>query len=328
MSSLRAKSSLIIGAGKRVGFLLCAVAVLPVLLVPLAAAQAPAQPKAGLAISPPTFELTANPGDKLKNSLRVDNIADVAQEVTVLRRNFEALGEEGGIDLSEGDSPYSLANWIQVSPDKITIPARQSQTFDFSIGVPANAAPGGRFGSIVFKTDAKPVPGQSGVAISQELGALVFVKIAGDVQEKALLAGFDTSKKMNAGKPVDFNVRVKNEGNVQFKPTGTITISNFLGRKVATVPIDAQNVLPGATRKMSGKWQNRWMLGRYQATASVVYGSNKQILTSTTSFWAFPYQLTFKNVAVVLIILVPLGALIYTRRKRIIKAIKILLGRE
>lgn len=305
-------------------FFVALVVLLVVAALGVQAATPPPQPKSGLAISPPTFELSANPGETLKNSLRVDNITNEPLEVSVSTRNFTALGEEGAVDLSEEDSPFSLAKWISVSPDSATIPANESKVFEYTINIPSNAPPGGRFGSIIFKTAVKPVSGQSGVAVGQEIGALVFVKIAGEVKEQASIASFKTGGALYENGPVDFEVRVKNDGNVQTKPRGTITITNFLGQKVATIPIDEKNVLPGAIRKLETKWNNTWVLGKYTATLSLVYGNNKQVLTATTTFWGFPYKL----VILVLAGLAVLAAVIYPRRRRIVRAFKVLFGKE
>lgn len=298
--------------------------VILLLVISQATAYAADPPKSGLAISPPTFELSANPGDVLKNSLRVDNVVDEPLEVTVDTRNFTALGEEGGINLSPAEDQYSLASWISVTPAKIVIPAKSSQTFNYTIAVPANAAPGGRFGSIIFKTALRTVSGQTGVAVGQEVGTLVFVKIAGQVTEKASIASFGAKSGLNERGPVEFDIRVKNEGNVQFKPTGTITITNFFGKKVATIPINEQNVLPDAIRKMNATWKNDWLFGKYNATLSLVYGNNKQVLTASTTFWGFPYKLA----AIIIVVLGGAAALIYPHRKRLKLALKVLFGKQ
>lgn len=295
-----------------------------VIVIGISVTSAQDQPASGLAVSPPTFELSANPGDTLKNSLRVDNIVNQPIEVTVDTRNFTALGEEGGINLSEEDTGYALADWIKVTPERTTIPANESRVFNYTISVPQNASPGGRFGSIIFKTTPKPVTGQNGVAVGQEIGALVFLKISGDVKEGASIAGFGSTSGLHNSGPVGFEVRVKNEGNVQFKPTGTITISNFFGRKVATIPIQEQNVLPGAIRKMAAEWDTSWLFGKYSATASLVYGNDRQVITASTTFWGFPYKL----VGIVLLFSALLGGLIYPRRKRIGRALKVLFGKD
>lgn len=307
----------------RAGFLL-AVTMIGLAWMTSVGVYAQAPPKTGLAVSPPTFELSANPGDTLKNSIRVDNIVDVPLDVTVDARNFTALGEDGGIDLSSKDSEYSLARWISTTPSKITIPAHESQTFEYTITVPKNATPGGRFGSIIFQTASSALGGGTGVAVSQEVGALVFVKIAGTVVEQASIASFNPTSAFNDRGPVNFDIRVKNDGNVFFKPTGTITISNFFGQTVATVPVNEQNVLPGAIRKMDASWDSGWLFGRYNATLSLVYGKDHQVITASTAFWGFPYKL----IGTIVVALGFIIAFLYPRRARIQRAFKILFGKE
>jgi hypothetical protein len=119
-------------------------------------------------------------------------------------------------------------------------------------------------------------------------------------------------------------MRAKNEGNVHFKPTGTITISDFMGNKVATIPVDSKNVLPGAVRKMEATWDTGWLFGQYSATLSLVYGKDRQVITASTAFWGFPYKL----VGISLLVIGILGWALYPRRARIWRAIKILFGKD
>jgi hypothetical protein len=307
--------------------LICVFAIysLVVLLGPALSAGAQ-QPTAGISVSPPTYELSANPGDEITNTIRVDNPVDQALEVTVSPRNFTALGEEGQVNLTEEDGTFSLAKWITITPASATVAPRASYEFQYTIKVPSNAEPGGRFGSLVFKTAAKPLNGQTGVSVGQEVGSLLFLKIAGNVQEKSSISQFRTMSQVNEYKPVKFEVRVKNEGNVHIRPTGSITITNFFGKKVATVPIDSRNVLPGAIRKMEAEWKggSRFFFGKYTATASVVYGGDSEIVTASTTFWGFPYTI----ILVVIGAFTLLGLLFFRARKRIKLALRVLSGKS
>jgi hypothetical protein len=289
-------------------------------------APASAQTNAsGLAISPPSFELSANPGDTLTNSIRVDNTQNQSLDVTEDVRNFTALGEEGEVNLSDQDNTYSMAKWVTVTPAKATIAPGQSHVFQYTISVPANAEPGGRFGSVVFRTSAKPLTGQSGVSIGQEVGALIFLKIAGNVSEKGSIASFASTHAINQYKPVDFIVRLKNDGNVHLKPTGTITVTNIFGHKIATIPLESHNVLPGAIRKFDGQWRGgKFIFGKYTATVSVTYGSNNQIITASTTFWGFPYIIMLVIIGVLILI----GLLLYRIRNRLKLAIRALSGKS
>jgi hypothetical protein len=253
-------------------------------------------------------------------------LTDQAMDISVVARNFTALGEEGQVNLTEEDSTFSLAKWITISPASSRIGARESGSFEYTIAVPANAEPGGRFGSIVFKTAAKPVEGQTGVSIGQEIGSLVFLKIAGSVSEKIAISSFKPLHAINEYKPVALDLRIKNNGNVHIRPTGTVTITNMWGKKVATVPIDSRNILPDAVRKIEAEWKEhgRFIFGRYTATASVVYGSDNQIITASTTFWGLPYTIML----VVLGVLILLGSFLYRGRKRIRLAMRALRGKS
>ena len=287
-------------------------------------AGAQANEKIGLAVSPPTFELSANPGDKLKHSIRVDNLTAKDAPVTVEHRNFSPIGEEGQAVLTPDDTPYSLASWIKVNPSTITIPTKESKVFDFTIDVPSNAEPGGHFGSIVFKTAAPAEKSSGGVAVGQEIGSLILLKVAGNAKEKAEITSFRSTADLWEYGPVAFEARLKNTGNIHLKPTITITLTDMFGRKVATIPVDSRNILPNSIRKLDAKWGEHSLFGRYTATLSVAYGDKKQIVTASTSFFAIPYRL----ILIILAILATVGFLVYRGRRRLLRSVKVLFEKD
>lgn len=282
-----------------------------------------AQEAIGIAISPPTFEISANPGETIANRIKVQNLTDKPLGITVDRRNFTALGEEGAVGLTEEETPFSLAAWISVSPSEAEIPAKSTAVFAFTIDIPTNAEPGGHFGSIVFQTRGKIPKGQTGAAVSQEIGALVLLRLAGDTTEKAAIESFKAKKFFVEYGPVEFEARVKNQGNVHIKPTGTITVSNIFGKKVASFAVEPRNVLPDAIRKIPATWERKFLFGKYTATASLVYGSQNESLTASAAFIGFPYRVA----GGVLLVLIIVGILVYRRRKRVGQALRVLFGR-
>ena len=285
--------------------------------------QALAQDSVGLALSPPTFELSANPGDFLKNTIRVENLTDRPMIIVVEKRNFTAMGEEGSVDLTENATPFSLASWITVDPVEVEIGPKGRSIFNFAINVPLNAEPGGHFGSIIFRVGNKEKVVGTGATLSQELGSLILLRIAGKADEEGQFASFKAIKKFFEYGPVDFEIRVRNDGNVHLKPTGSIIINNFWGKKVATIEVEPKNVLPGAIRKLSATWERKFLLGRYRAIVSLNYGTERKILVSSTSFVGFPYKIG----GIIILGLLVLTIFIFRARKRLKLALKVLLGR-
>lgn len=277
----------------------------------------------GLVISPPTFEISGNPGNIVTNTVRLENMKSIPVRLAVDKRNFSAIGEDGAIGLTdegEGDS-FSLASWISVDPNDVVIPPKSTRTFTFSIKVPLNAEPGGHFGSLIFRT----IPSDenlsgSGATVAQEIGSLILLRIAGATTENAEIESFRTSKALYEYGPVSFEARVKNLGNVHLKPRGTVTITNLIGQKVASVEIEGKNVLPGAIRKLDGTWDTKWRIGRYTATSVLIYGAGNTQLANVSTFIIFPYRLAI----IVLVVILIISILLYRSRRRLSLAWKIL----
>jgi hypothetical protein len=283
---------------------------------------ASAQGSVGLAISPPTFELTANAGDIVKNTIRVTNMSDSPLSVGTDTRNFTAVGEEGAVGLTEEDISFSLANWIAVEPQEAVIGPNEDFIFTFTTSVPPNAEPGGHFGSVVFKMGGA-TPGQTGASIRQEIASLVLLRVAGTVKEEAQLLSFNSPKSFYEYGPVDFEIRMKNTGNVHVKPQGTVTITDIFGRQVDQFQIEPKNILPDASRKIDAQWNNRALFGRYTATAVLAYTKDGQPIIATTTFSGIPYR----TVALVLIALSIIFALLFRARRRLSMASKVLFGK-
>jgi len=272
----------------------------------------------GLMIIPSNLEIVSNPGDTVTKTITLYNNSKFSVDIVPETRNFTAQGEEGNVTLTSADTGYSLASWLTVFPQKVTIKSGKSQDFTFTMNVPKNAEPGGHFGSIVLST-VPPTKGtlkQTGAYVLQQLGALILVKTPGLIKEFADLETFTTDKSFYISGPVQFTTRVKNNSNIHIRPTGTITITDLFGNKTA-LQTGGLNVLPGAIRRVSTTWNTKFLIGKYTADLSLFYGDSNKNLTSSLVFYAFPVD--YAIIALVVIIIIILF------RKRLFKALKIII---
>lgn len=270
----------------------------------------------GISVHPSNFDITAQPNNTATGKVTVDNLTDKAINITVDLRNFTAKGEEGSVDLTTEDIAYSLAKWIKVNPTNAEIKAHGSHDFTFTIEAPANAEPGGHFGSIVFATvPSKDLKG-SGATLSQEVASLILFKIPGDTKEAATVESFATDKSFYEFGPVTITTRVKNEGGVHISPAGSVVIKGWFGQSF-TAPLEMRNVLPNAVRKIPATLENKLLFGQYTATLIATYGTKGQQLNASTQFSAFPVRYGFVVLAILIII--------FLFRKRIIRSLKILM---
>jgi len=276
----------------------------------------------GINIIPPRFELFANPGDVITETIRVRNDSDAPQSFGILIEDFSSAGEEGQVVLEEGetDVAYSLRQWIDPSTTVLVIQPDQEVTFPFTITVPKEAEPGGHYASVLFQAGGEPQEGVTNV--QHRVGSLILLRVSGNVVEDAEVSSFEAPAYSKKG-PVTFELRVKNNGTTHIRPNGTIIITNMFGKKVDEIPLNGFNVFPGVIRKMSTQWEKENLIGHFTATLVATYGQQNLPLTAATKF-----TVVSPLVAVLLVVGTLAGAIfiisLITGRSRVLRALKIL----
>ncbi len=271
----------------------------------------------GLEISPPVIELRADPGQTLTVQIRLRDVSSGPLVVRATADDFGAKGENGDpqILLDEKEATrYSLKFWVEPLPSFSLVP-QEVKTIPVKIVVPANAEPGGHYGVIRF-TGTPPELEGTGVSLTASLGALVLLRVSGDITEKLAVEEFYTSKTLENKSvkktgffetgPIGFTERLKNGGSVHVKPVGYVSVYNMFNKRIAQLPVSnpARNVLPSSIRKFDQQLETKRLFGRYTAKMDVSYGSGKR-LTETVSFWVIPYKLILiALVAIILLIVV------------------------
>lgn len=290
--------------------------------------------KAGqaLEIYPPLINLKGDPGQTLRTSISLRDVSSSALVVSNEINDFTADGESGTPKIlldNKEPSPYSIRDWINPIP-KVLLNPREVHKMKVTIHIPASAAPGGYFGVVRFTGTAPTVEG-TGVGLSASIGSLVFIRVNGQANEKMSTEKFYTSgdgehKKIFFGRmPVQFVEKLKNEGNLYEQPTGTVTITDMFGHKIASLLINMQKryVLPGSTRKFTETLDksaigNKMLFGRYTVKMEVTYGANKQRLVENTSFIVIPWRLIGGAILLLIVLYFVLRTLIKRYNRHII----------
>lgn len=258
-----------------------------------------------LEIAPPVLNLIGNPGQTLEAKISLRDVSSGALLVTGEVNDFTASGEDGTPKIITDDSepnPYSLKSWVAPLP-KLLLEPRQIENLPVTIRIPADAAPGGYYGVVRFTATPPELEGQ-GVSLSASLGALILLRVNGDIKESLAIEEFSvatpggTVKTMFESTPLVFVQRIKNTGNIHEQPTGQVVITDMFGKKIAGVNVNLppRNILPQTIRKFEQTLDksvlgNKRLFGKYTATLTMTYGEKKQTVTSQTTFWVIPYTL-------------------------------------
>lgn len=265
---------------------------------------ATAQESVTLSISPSLYDISIEPGQEWRSTLRVINVNSYDLTVYIDVVNFRPQGEGGDGRFvpipNEGGEGVSLAEWINVTKEAVVIPREQSKEIPISVLVPFDASPGGHFAAILVGTKPpEATPGQARVQTSQMITSLFFARVAGDIHELGSIREFTTEGTYFNTPTVTFDMRFENKGNVHLQPQGDIRIKNMWGQERGVIPINQAsqfgNVLPESIRKFTFTWEGEWSvsdIGRYTAEATLAYGfEERQFTSAKTTFWVIPFKL-------------------------------------
>jgi len=269
--------------------------------VPVSLAQG-----AGIEVSPLRIEELVDPGETIQKRIKITNLSNSFKTFYVYLMDFKARGEGGEallIPAGTEAGPF-LTTWIKVTPKEISFAPKEEKEISITIQVPKEVGPGGYYGAVVFGTAPPKVEVEAekgaAIAIAQQAGVLVLLRVSGKVIEDAIIREFSTDKGFyNPPFRVNFITRVENLGNVHIKPHGIIEIKNMFGKKVATLRVNdpGANVLPKSIRRFGNFWEGEFGFGKYTASLALSFGTfayeggqGRQTLYAERSFWILPWK--------------------------------------
>jgi len=272
-----------------------------------------AQSAIPLVVAPARQTLDADPGKTASFAVKFYNTGTDPVSGTFKVADFIVDNNEGNPNFLEGPTTlsnrYAAASWVTLSSDRGTIAPSGMVTVQGTIKVPANANPGGKYFAVFFEP-ATSIPAASGVkeeessSVSMRIAGLVYLKVSGPITENAGVIKF-TAPGFSEYGPVTITTEILNSGDYHITPKGQITVKNIFGSEVAKVDLPETNVFPDASRVITSKVGEKWMIGKFTASLAATYGDSGKALASTLSFWVFPWKLaTIIVLAIIIIILI------------------------
>jgi len=289
---------------------------LTALLVLFAVNSVYAQESIPFVVSPARQSINADPGTSVYFQIKFLNQAETSVAGNINVSDFIVKGDSGSPVLVESDavsSRFSASEWITLSTDKAIIGPNELYTVQGKVNIPKDVRAGGRYAAIYFEpTGTLPGTGKADVVkegsmiTSSRIVGLVYIRINGPVTEKAFLKRVILPKFIEYG-PVKGSLEIANLGDYHITPKASLTLSNMFNKKVAEIDLEDRNIFPDASRIYNFELGNRIMIGRYTLSLISMYGEGGQVLTNTSTFWAFPITM-----AVVIILGIVIVVLLVT----------------
>jgi hypothetical protein len=243
-------------------------------------------------IIPPKTEVSAKPGEVISTVVKLKNNTNTSQSFEVGASDFIVKDKKGSPDFTETEeNNWVLTNWLSFSPKILTIEPGQIGYVSVNISVPENALPGGRYASIYFSQPGIVHENNTASSVGAELRNLILLRIAGPIEESAVIRQFSAPKLSENG-PIALTTEIANLGNYHISPVVGIEIKNMFGQTVLTQRLDERNIFPKTSFEYENLFGSKWLFGKFQANLTGAYGEQNLPLNATIYFWVWPIKLT------------------------------------
>ena len=295
--------------------------------------------------SPVSAALSGKPGSTVTTTLQVENNEAVPVKIDVQLETFKAYGTSGQAQIYQAPANADYIKWVHFSQTTFVAQPNIWVPVTMTISLPKYASLGYYY-AVVFKPEVTTASANDKSIIKAGNAILVLLDAqTANADPQLQLSSFTATKKLFEYLPVNFNVNIKNSGNIYLPPSGDIFISKSSSFKnnITTIPLNAAggNVLPDSSRVFNLSWINgfpvfqpktingqkivdkkgqlvqqlQWnfsqandlRFGKYYAKLVMVYnnGSREIPVEATLSFWVIPWKIL--SIAVIILILIIIG---------------------
>lgn len=270
-------------------------------------------------ISPLIFNISLSPGKTYNYKLEAKNLTSTPLPLKISLENFQSTDEEGGYDFAN-NTPNPLLSWVKIEKTDMIIPVKGKETVNFSISIPNKIPLGGYYG-ILFLEPLVTQKAANNTVINSRVGSLLLANIGNQGKNQPEILTFTTDRIIE-GNNLNFLLRVKNNGLNHFSAKPFIYVRPLIGPS-QKIEIEEKFVFPNKVRRWQEgvKLDHKW-LGIYQIKVGVSSGNGDQIF-ATKYFIDFPV-----SKAILILLSASILGFIIIYRKRVIKALSILIGNK
>jgi fimbrial chaperone protein len=195
-------------------------------------------------ITPPRFELRAQPGEVLREVLEITNVAGSPARLSVQTAEWR-FGSDGSVAFANPLAENSCRPWTALEARELELGPNGRRRFRFEVAVPQDAAVGECRFAILFEGEPEAV-GPLALPVTGRLGIIVYVAV-GDVRPRVELQSAAVVEVEGRRLPA---LVVTNSGDAHARLSGFLGGRDGDGRELVFVP-QSSPVLPGQTRTLA-----------------------------------------------------------------------------
>lgn len=310
-----------------------------------------------LTVSPATLQMNTEPGKPVTATVKVLNNNPVAETIKIELGGFRADPNGDKPVLYEFTDQDPEKNWLTTNPSEVVVPPFSWESVEVTLSPPSNSA-FSYYYALMFERTTQLDPGTlNPVQAIPAILILSTVDSPNTIREAGLVE-FTSKKKLYEFLPAEFNIKIRNTGNVHLAPSGNVFISKGNEKNIAILSVNKERgfILPESTRSYPTNWEDgfpayrpveneageivknkdgstkyklEWnpsfstafRLGKYTASLLMVYDDGKRDipLESTLEFWVIPWKLILLILIILILLLTGLFMPIYSLSKRVFR---------
>ncbi len=316
-------------------FIVAVVTAFAMVVMPMLA-SAQADEGFSLQVSPSPLVATVKPSTETTLELQIRNTNSSTQDLKMGLRSFTIDKTSGQVKLGDTVS-QDVQSLVSFASPMFSLEAGQIFTQSIQIQADKNAGFSYNFAITVSQQNPpKGAKGQPAIAGSVAVFTLITVDKPGAVR-KFELESLSVGKNSYEYLPVDIAVKLKNTGNVNVQPTGTVFIQRNSDdtTPLAALPLNDSGgfILPGTSRTFTVSWNDgfphyettgqaggkatsklSWKggslsqvrFGKYVAKVVAIYddGERDVPVMAEVSFWVIPWRFMLVSVFAIVILIV------------------------
>jgi hypothetical protein len=283
-----------------------------------------------LTTSPLPINIKTTPGSNVSALLKIKNDGNQKENLKVDVMKFKADSITGAPQLLEREAGDDFFDWVTFSEKNFQIDSNEWKTITADFKIPDTASYGYYYAIVFARADQQVPTGERQTVLSGGTATLVLINVEVPGAKRQLeIENFSVSKNIFEFLPTDFNVKIRNSGNVHVSPKGNIFLSRGNKNDVAILDVNAGqgSILPNSPREFNSQWNDgfpvyqekiengqpvldkdgkptyelkwnwkdasklRW--GKYTAKLVMVYddGQRDVPIEGEVSFWVVPWRL-------------------------------------
>lgn len=227
----------------------------------------PANPRNDNKRSSSIFVHELDPGETIKDAVRVVNNTDIDKTISVYPVDSQ-LSSDGAFACAQAvDQKKEVGNWIKLEKELVELKPNTMEVIPFTISAPTSAGVGEHNGCIAIQDMKRNEANSNGIVLSFRSAIRVVVMVPGEVETSLRVEELKTSL---SDKAVKVSPSLHNSGNVSLDTDITVKLKTILGMQSAAAG-GKFPILRDTTGQFNFELKRPFWGGWYKVGGSAVY---------------------------------------------------------